>query len=287
MGWGFTVTLLSIPQKWQTFNAALLEAGPCIFTLFTDSVANVVYNKKQKNMYEGDVMDELFYCSGLTKAYGVKQALRNVNLSVGRGKIVGLLGPNGSGKTTLLKLANGLLTPTSGELRISGLKPGPETKKLVSYLPDASYLPAGMTVGRMLRMFADFYQDFNQAKAQAMLQQLGIRCEDGVKTLSKGNREKLQLILTMSRETELYLLDEPIGGVDPAARDYILGTVLRNYAGNSTVIISTHLIADVEPILDDAIFLKNGQIVLYQPVADIRAETGKSVDQYFREVFRC
>lgn len=232
-------------------------------------------------------MEAIFECRGLTKRFGGKTAVNGADLAVGRGKIVGLLGPNGSGKTTLMKLANGLLTPSEGEILIDGMRPGPETKKLVSYLPDASYLPDWMRVEQLVGMFRDFYGDFSGEKAMEMLARLEISGKEKLKTLSKGTKEKVQLVLAMSRDARLYLLDEPIGGVDPAAREYILNTIVRNYSEEATVIISTHLISDVEPVLDDAVFIREGKILLNQPVDDIRAERGMSVDGYFREVFKC
>jgi ABC-2 type transport system ATP-binding protein len=232
-------------------------------------------------------MSSILTCSSLNKSFGSKKALDNVSLNIERGRIVGLLGPNGSGKSTFIKLCNDLLTPTSGELLIAGNVPGIETKKVVSYLPERTYLNDWMRVSEILQMFKDFYADFNMQKAYDMLKRLNIDPSDRLKTLSKGTKEKVQLILVMSREAQLYLLDEPIGGVDPAARDYILDTILGNYQENATIIISTHLISDIEKILDDIIFLKNGQVVLTQTVDEIRAENGKSVDSLFREVFRC
>lgn len=231
-------------------------------------------------------MSAILECKGLTKAFGTKKALSNVNLTIERGQIVGLLGPNGSGKTTLIKLANALLTPTSGEIRIAGMKPGIDTKKIVSYLPERNYLNDWMRVHDIIGLFRDFYKDFNPDKAYDMLKRLSINAGDKLKTMSKGTKEKVQLILVMSREAELYLLDEPIGGVDPAARDYILETIISNYNPNATIIISTHLIADVEKVLDHAIFIRDGQVVLSSSVDAIR-EQGKSVDGLFREVFRC
>ena len=204
-----------------------------------------------------------------------------------RGRIVGLLGPNGSGKSTLIKLANGLLTPTSGELLINGNKPGIETKKIVSYLPERTYLADWMKVSDIINFFKDFYEDFNVEKAYDMLSKLNINANDKLKTMSKGTKEKVQLILVMSREAELYFLDEPIAGVDPAARDYILNTIISNYNENATVVISTHLISDIEQILDDVIFISYGKIYLSKSVDEIREEEGKSVDALFREVFRC
>ena len=226
-------------------------------------------------------------CKSLCKRYGNVQALDNVSFAVEPGRVVGLLGPNGSGKTTLIKLANGLLTPTGGELLINGQKPGKTTRAQVSYLPDRPCLPEWMSAEKLLNMFADFYADFQRDKAQEMLEKLGIDPKQKIKQMSKGTREKVQLILVMSRKAELYLLDEPIGGVDPATRDYILETIIRNYNPTASVVISTHLIADVEQVLDDVIFINHGQIVLRSSVDDIREQQGKSVDAYFREVFRC
>ena len=232
-------------------------------------------------------MSELLTCKGLTKQYGAKNALDGVELHIGFGKIIGLLGPNGSGKTTLIKLANGLLQPTSGSIEVAGMKPGADTKAIVSYLPDADWLPDWMRVEQLVEMFSDFYQDFDRAKACEMLKKLDLSPKAVLKTLSKGNKEKVQLILAMSRNARLYLLDEPIGGVDPAARDYILHTILSNYSKDATVIISTHLIEDIEPMLDEAIFLKEGKIFAHRSVDDIRENEGTSVDAYFREVFKC
>ena len=226
-------------------------------------------------------------CKSLCKRYGKVQALDNVSFAIEPGRVVGLLGPNGSGKTTLIKLANGLLTPTGGELLINGQKPGKATRALVSYLPDRPCLPEWMSAEKLLNMFSDFYADFQQDKAREMLEKLGIDPKQKIKQMSKGTREKVQLILVMSRKAELYLLDEPIGGVDPATRDYILETIIRNYNPSASVVISTHLIADVEQVLDDVIFINHGQIVLKSSVDDIREQQGKSVDAYFREVFRC
>ena len=223
----------------------------------------------------------------LSKRYGKKLALDSVDLRVESGRVVGLLGPNGSGKTTMIKLANGLLTPSSGELLIDGMRPGSETKALVSYLSDKEYLPNWMSVRQLMDFFQDFYADFDRARAEEMLQRLDIDPGMRIKAMSKGTREKMQLILVMSRQAKLYLLDEPIGGVDPATRDYILETILRNYNPEAAVIISTHLIADVEAVLDDVIFIQNGRILLSSSVDQIREEHGMSVDQYFREVFKC
>ena len=199
--------------------------------------------------------ENILECRNLVKSYGNKLALEGIDLSMKRGRIVGLLGPNGSGKSTLIKLANGLLTPTSGELLINGNKPGIETKKIVSYLPERTYLADWMKVSDIINFFKDFYEDFNVEKAYDMLSKLNINANDKLKTMSKGTKEKVQLILVMSREAELYFLDEPIAGVDPAARDYILNTIISNYNENATVVISTHLIYDIEQLLDDVIFI--------------------------------
>ena len=233
-------------------------------------------------------MRDLIVCQNLTKQYGKDvRALDDVSFSLDSGRIVVLLGPNGSGKTTLLKLANGLLQPTSGEILIAGNAPGPETKAIVSYLPDAEYLFPWMNVSALLEMFRDFYADFNMEKAMTMLASLGLDGNAQLKTLSKGNKEKVQLILAMSREAKVYFLDEPIGGVDPAARDYILETIINNYSEDALVMLSTHLIADIERVLDEVIFLQEGHVVLHDSVDNIRAQHGKSVDALFREVFRC
>ena len=232
-------------------------------------------------------MSAVFECRGLTKQFGQVTALNEVSLELEPGRIVGLLGPNGSGKTTLLKLANDLLVPTAGEIFIDGMKPGIETKKIVSYLPDKTYFDERMRVKDCVSLFADFYEDFDAVKADEMLASLGVSETALFKTLSKGTKEKVQLALVMSRSAKLYLLDEPIGGVDPAAREFILNTILRNYNENATVLISTHLIYDIEKILDDVIFLSYGQVVRSQSVDDIREQEGKSVDELFREVFRC
>ena len=226
-------------------------------------------------------------CKGLSKRFGRIQALEDINLSIEPGRVVGLLGPNGSGKSTLIKLANGLLTPTSGEILIDGRAPGKESKALVSYLPDKEYLPDWMSARQLMDFFADFYADFDRERAGEMLTRLGIDESMRIKQMSKGTREKVQLILVMSRQAKLYLLDEPIGGVDPATRDYILDTIIRNYNPSAAVVISTHLIADVEQVLDDVIFIQNGHVALQSSVDEIREEKGKSVDAYFREVFKC
>lgn len=232
-------------------------------------------------------MEPILKCQNLTKVFPGKVALSGIELELGRGRIVGLLGPNGSGKSTLMKLCNGLLTPTNGQLLIDGKEPGTETKRIVSYLPERTYLNDWMTVRNLIDFFDDFYTDFNKAKAYDMLQRLDIKSDAKLKTMSKGTKEKVQLILVMSRDASLYLLDEPIGGVDPAARDYILNTIISNYSENATVLISTHLITDVEKVLDDIIFINQGQIALTSSVDEIREKNNKSVDELFREVFRC
>lgn len=226
-------------------------------------------------------------CKQLSKHFGAEPALSGVNFTIEPGGIVGLLGPNGSGKTTLFKLANGLLTPDRGEILIDGMAPSVETKKIVSYLPERTYFSNWMRVDRLVDMFADFYEDFDRNAALDMIQRMDIQTHQQIKEMSKGTREKVQLILVMSRRAKLYLLDEPIGGVDPATRDYILNTIISNYNPEAAVVIATHLIADVENILDEVIFLNRGEIALRSTVDAIRAEQGKSVDAVFREVFRC
>lgn len=231
-------------------------------------------------------MAELLRCDGITKKYGPLIALNNIDLSIEGGRIIGLLGPNGSGKTTLIKLINGLLTPTSGSLTVCGGAPGVETKKVVAYLPDSNYLNSWLTVGQLVDMFCDFYEDFRRDTAIEMLTRLGITTGVRLKTLSKGNKEKVSLILVMSRSAKLYVLDEPIAGVDPATRDYIISTIIGNYNPEASVIISTHLISDIEQVLDEVIFINNGNIVLHKSVDAIREESGKSADELFREVFK-
>lgn len=233
-------------------------------------------------------MNELVEIVGLTKAYDARNiAVNNITLSLPKGKIIGLLGPNGSGKTTLIKMLNGLLTPTAGSVKINGKYVGPETKAKVAYLPDRTYLAGGQNIKDILDYFEDFYSDFSKEKALEMLQSLNIDPDTKMKTLSKGTKEKVQLILVMSRNADLYVLDEPIAGVDPAARDYILRTIVNNYNPEATVLISTHLISDVEQVLDEVVFMRYGQLVLYTSVDNIREQHGKSVDAYFREVFAC
>ena len=226
-------------------------------------------------------------CNNLTKTYAGVTALDHVDLAIDPGRIVGLLGPNGSGKTTLIKLAAGLLQPTQGQILIDGKKPSPETNAVLSYLPERIALSQWMKVTQVLDFFCDFYKDFDRSAAEAMLAQLQIAPNQVLKQMSKGTKEKVQLILAMSRKAKLYLLDEPIGGVDPATRDYILHTILTNYNPEAAVIISTHLIGDVEQVLDEVVFLSRGQIALHDSCEAIREQQGKSVDQLFREVFKC
>lgn len=230
---------------------------------------------------------ELLQCNNLCKNYGKKQVLKDMNLTIKRGRIVGLLGANGSGKTTLIKLINDLLVPTSGEILINGKKPGIESKKIISYLPERTYLNVDMKVKEIIKYFSDFYDNFNENKAMKLLEKLNISLEDKLKTMSKGTKEKVQLVLVMSRKADLYILDEPIGGVDPAARDYILNTIITNFNEDASIIISTHLIADVEKILDDVIFISNGKIKLHEDADALREKEGKSIDAIFREVFKC
>lgn len=232
-------------------------------------------------------MNNILECSNLTKFYTGVPALTNLNLTIPKGKIVGLLGPNGSGKTTFIKIAAGLLTPTSGKLTIDGNAPGIETKSFVSYLPERTYLSSWMKVSDIIAMFADFYDDFDVARANDMLKRLGVSTDLKLKTLSKGTKEKVQLVLVMARRARLYLLDEPIGGVDPATREYILNTIISNYNENSTIVISTHLITDIEKVLDEFVFINKGQVVMRGDVDNVRETEGKSIDELFREVFRC
>ena len=246
-------------------------------------------NADSKSIITNDniISSPILECRNLIKNFGRKNALKGINLKINRGRIVGLLGPNGSGKSTLIKLANGLLTPTDGEILINGEYPGIHSKEIVSYLPEQTYLNDWMKVSDIINFFSDFYKNFNPKKAYDMLQKLNINPEDKLKTMSKGTKEKVQLILVMSREADLYLLDEPIAGVDPAARDYILNTILTNYSENATIIICTHLISDIERILDDVVFISYGEIFLTKSVDEIRESEGKSVDSLFREVFKC
>ena len=232
-------------------------------------------------------MRPILECQRLTKKYGSFFALSDLNLSLERGQIVGLLGPNGSGKTTLIKLINGLLIPTDGHVMINGLAPCPDTKRIVSYLPDQDFLDKHMKVSEILSYYRDFYDNFNSERAFAMLDALEIDRRSRLQSLSKGTKEKVQLVLVMSRDADLYILDEPIGGVDPAARDYILRTILANYNEADTLLISTHLISDIEQLLARVLFLKDGHLALNASVDEIRTEYGKSVDVMFREVFKC
>ena len=226
-------------------------------------------------------------CKQLSKSYGKAPALENVSFAIEPGRIVGLLGPNGSGKTTLIKLANGLLTPDSGEILIDGAAPGRETHAVVSYLPERTAIPIWMSAGQLMDFYQDFYRDFRRQTAEEMLRHLDIRPTQRIRQMSKGTREKVQLIMVMSRSAKLYLLDEPIGGVDPATREYILTTIISNYNPEASVILSTHLIADVEKVLDEVVFIDKGHLVLQSSVDQIREEKGMSVDALFREVFKC
>lgn len=232
-------------------------------------------------------MTKLVECSNVSKRYGAKLALDHINLTIERGKIIGLLGPNGSGKTTLIKLLNDLLSPDQGTILINGNQPGIESKKIISYLPERTYLNFNMKIKELITYFQDFYEDFDCNKAYELLEKSGINSNDKLKTMSKGTKEKVQLIMVMSRKADLYILDEPIGGVDPAARDYILDTILNNFNDHASIIISTHLIADIERVLDEVIFVKQGKIMLQKSTDSIRKESGQSIDGYFREAFKC
>lgn len=232
-------------------------------------------------------MSALLECRKLTKRYKNKEVLKQVNLTLESGHIIGLLGPNGSGKTTLIKLINGLLTPTEGELLFCGEKTGTQSKRHISYLPDQTYLNMNQRVRDVIDFFQEFYEDFDKARAYDMLEKLQIKAEDRLKSMSKGTKEKVQLVLVMSRRAKLYVLDEPIAGVDPAVRDYILNTIISNYEPESSVLIATHLIADIENILDEVILIRDGQIMQHALADEIRVREGKSIDTYFREVFKC
>ena len=232
-------------------------------------------------------MQDIITVNHLSKSYGSHQVLNDISFSFQPGQIIALLGPNGSGKTTTIKLLNGLLQPTAGTVTIDGMQPGRGTHSIVSYLPDRACLDENMKVADIIDFFSDFYRDFDRVKATEMLNTLNLSSLSRLKALSKGNREKVQLILTMSRRAQLYILDEPIAGVDPAARDYILNTILANYSEDASVLLSTHLIADIERVLDEVVFLKEGSMVLHEGVDTIREEHGKSVDMLFREVFSC
>lgn len=232
-------------------------------------------------------MGELLKVDKVIKSYGKKEVLKQISFEVGTGKIVGLLGPNGSGKSTTIKLINGLIKQDSGTITVKGNTPGVETKKVVSYLPERTYLNNWMVVKDIVDFFQDFYADFDRARAEEMFEKLDIELDVPLKTMSKGTKEKVQLILVMSRRAELYILDEPIGGVDPAARDYILKTIIQNYSETSSIIIATHLIQEIESICDEVIFIKKGEVLLQGNTDDIREEKGKSIDELFREVFAC
>lgn len=233
-------------------------------------------------------MGDLVEVKDLVKVYDQQiAAVNNISITIPKGRIVGLLGPNGSGKTTFIKMLTGLLTPTQGSILIEGNPVGPATKSMISYLPERNFLGNGFTIAYAIEYFNDFYADFSKEKAYDMLASLGLNPNDRIKTLSKGTKEKVQLILVMSRNAKLYILDEPIAGVDPAARDYIIKTIISNYNPEATVLLSTHLITDVENVLDDVIFLRYGQVMLKASVDEIRENYGKSVDAYFREVFAC
>lgn len=232
-------------------------------------------------------MAPIVQCMGLTKTYGRKIALNQIYLNLERSRIIGLLGPNGSGKTTLIKIMNGLLKPTAGDVLINGQRPGIDTKFRISYLPERTYLNPGMKVIEVVYYFQDFYPDFRMDRAYDMLSRLQIQPNERLKNLSKGTKEKVQLILVMSRDADLYILDEPIAGVDPASRDYILHTIVSNYNRNASILLSTHLISDVENILDEVVFIKYGSIVLQAGAEQIRQNEHKSIDRFFREVFAC
>ena len=230
---------------------------------------------------------ELLECKSLCKSFDDKKILDDINLKIPKGKIIGLLGKNGAGKSTLIKLINDLLTPTSGEILFNGEKIGVNSKKHISYLPERTYLDKEMKIRDVFKFFTDFYKDFNLSKAEKLLKDLNLNKEQKISKMSKGMQEKLQLVLVMSREAELYILDEPLGGVDPATRDYILDTILSNFKEGSSVIISTHLIADIERILDEVIFIDNGKIILTSSADELRNKEKKSIDEVFREVFKC
>ena len=232
-------------------------------------------------------MMELLECKNVEMNFGDKKALDNINLKIKKGKIVGLLGKNGSGKTTLIKIINNLLVPSEGDVLVHGQKVGLESKRVISYLPERTYLTMNMTAREVIDYFADFYQDFDKEKAYQLLDNLEIKATDKLSTMSKGTKEKVQLILVMSRKADLYILDEPMGGVDAATRDYILETILTNFNDEASILISTHLISDVEKILDEVIFLDDGKIVLYDDADKLRNKQGKSIDEIFREEFKC
>lgn len=230
---------------------------------------------------------DLLELKGLNKSFGKKEVLKDVNLNVTSGKIIGLLGKNGMGKTTVIKLINDLLTPSSGEVLINGEKPGIESKKSIAYLPERTYLDKEMTVTQVLKYFSEFYDNFDIEKAKKLLKDLDISLTDKLSKMSKGMQEKVCLVLVMSRDAQLYILDEPLGGVDPATRDYILDTILSNFSPGASVIISTHLISDIERILDEVIFIDKGKIILQSSCDDLRKKYNKSIDEIFREMFKC
>lgn len=230
---------------------------------------------------------KLLQCKNITKNYGDKEILKNINLTISSGKIIGLLGKNGTGKTTLIKLINGLLTPTSGEILVNGKPLGIESKLSISYLPERTYLDKSMTVNDTVKYFTEFYQNFNQDKAYKLLKDLNLDCNQKLEKMSKGMQEKVQLVLVMSREADLYILDEPLGGVDPATRDYILNTILSNFKDGSSVLISTHLISDIERILDEVIFIDSGKIILQEDADTLRNKEKESIDEIFRRKFKC
>ena len=230
---------------------------------------------------------ELLECKSLSKSFDNKKILKDINLIIPRGKIIGLLGKNGTGKTTLIKLINGLLTPTTGEILVNGKPLGIESKLSISYLPERTYLDKSMTVNDTVKYFTEFYQNFNPEKAYKLLKDLNLDCNQKLQKMSKGMQEKLQLILVMSRDADLYILDEPLGGVDPATRDYILDTILSNFKEGSSVIISTHLISDIERILDEVIFIDKGKIILTAPADELRKKEKSSIDEIFRRTFKC
>lgn len=232
-------------------------------------------------------MGTLLECKEVSKRFGQKTALAQLNMALESGRIIGLLGPNGSGKTTLIKLINGLLVPDTGSILFQGKPVGVESKSHISYLPDHTYLNMNERVSDVIDFFRAFYEDFDADAAYGMLSRLQIQPEDKLKTMSKGTKEKVQLVLVMSRRAQLYILDEPIAGVDPAARDFILNTIITNYEPSASILISTHLIADIENILDEVIFIKDGGIVLQESVDDVRMKEGKSIDTLFREAFKC
>lgn len=245
-------------------------------------------NQNIELMQGGSIMElPVLEIKDVHKKYLSHSVLEGVGFTIPKGKIVGLLGPNGCGKTTILKLISGLLQLDEGEIRINGICPGQQTKSMISYLPERSYLNDWMRISDILNLFSDFYADFDRERAEQMLTDLKISKEEKLKTMSKGTKEKVQLILVMSRRASLYLLDEPIGGVDPATREYILHTILKNFDENSSILITTHLIQDVETIFDQVLFLNQGKIVIDGEVDEIREKYGKSIDGLFREVFRC